>query len=395
MNSDPYDSAAWRTFGMLDADESAIFDEAMRHDPLLRSAHQEMDRLSAAIAAATVTPIPPKAGQLERLQARLGLQSQRRSHLWLGVSGWAAAAALAMVLVIDRREDSPSRSQLATTPEAPDFPEPRPRSALPAAPGAERGEPSPTDAVTPQDTAQASAHAVDADAKSIQRVETKRLVQEIAVLRENLRQYQNRDRVLFEAVPGMALPIIMKMNAPGAAEETADTLAANDNGSPIVSLLGDSMKFHPAFAAPTGMAGINSMEVRTIPDAAAAGVAMNTASDLPTAPPVEAADAQPPSAIPIYDAARDSGTLVVNNLPAAESGQVYNLWVTTANSEKPVYVGSLPQSRAAGADSFDFSLGSNMVIPSGFMLTKDPENQPSAPGDKNTVLKGPPAAGNR
>ena len=89
MNSDPYDSAAWRTFGMLDPDESAIFDEAMRHDPLLRSAYREMDRISAAIAAATTPPLDPKPGQLERLQYRLSLNRPKRRiplarHLRLG-----------------------------------------------------------------------------------------------------------------------------------------------------------------------------------------------------------------------------------------------------------------------------------------------------------------------
>ena len=71
MNSDPYDSAAWRTFGMLDADEPAIFDQAMHHDPVLRDAYLEMDRLSAAIAASAAAPIEPRTGQLERLQNRL------------------------------------------------------------------------------------------------------------------------------------------------------------------------------------------------------------------------------------------------------------------------------------------------------------------------------------
>lgn len=153
------------------------------------------------------------------------------------------------------------------------------------------------------------------------------------------------------------------------------------------------MKFHPAFAH---TAGLNSADARaSLPNPNPAGLEMNTVAGDTPAPPVEPAEPQAPSAIPIYDAARDSGTLVVNNLPAAEEGRVYNLWVTTAQSDKPVYVGSLPASRTPGADSFDFSLGSNMVIPSGFMLTKDPENQPAAPGESNTVLKGPPAASNR
>ena len=96
------------------------------------------------------------------------------------------------------------------------------------------------------------------------------------------------------------------------------------------------------------------------------------------------------TAIPIYDAARDSGTLVVSNLPAAENDEVYNLWVKTEAGAKPIYVGSLPESSATGADSFDFSLGSTMVFPSGFVLTKDPRDTPTTPTATNTVLQGPP-----
>jgi hypothetical protein len=63
MNSDPHETAAWRTFGMLDVDETANYDEAMRHDSGLRQAQQEMDCLVAAVAAVTTLPIKPRAGQ--------------------------------------------------------------------------------------------------------------------------------------------------------------------------------------------------------------------------------------------------------------------------------------------------------------------------------------------
>jgi len=97
-----------------------------------------------------------------------------------------------------------------------------------------------------------------------------------------------------------------------------------------------------------------------------------------------------PSAVPIYDAARDSGTLVVSNLPPAEAGAVYNLWVTGDSGGQPSYVGSLPQRSASGGDSFDFSLGSTSVLPTGFLLTKDPAGTPATPSQANTVLEGPP-----
>ncbi|MCX6866413.1 MAG: hypothetical protein NTV46_09400 [Verrucomicrobia bacterium] len=98
-----------------------------------------------------------------------------------------------------------------------------------------------------------------------------------------------------------------------------------------------------------------------------------------------------PTAIPIYDAARDSGTLVVSNLPPAAEGESYHLWVSTKIGEQPIYVGGLPESSASGADSFDFSLGSTMVLPSGFILTKDPQDTPAAPSEANIVLQGPPS----
>ena len=110
----------------------------------------------------------------------------------------------------------------------------------------------------------------------------------------------------------------------------------------------------------------------------------------PSAPPPTA----PPSAIPIYDPARDSGTLVVSNLPPAESGSSYNLWVRTPNADKPIFVGSLPaRNKTAAAESFDFTLGTNMALPSSFMLTKDPSDQPASPNAANTVLQGPPTPG--
>lgn len=377
MNSDPYDSAAWRTLGMLDADESAIFDEAMHHDPVLKGAYLEMDRLTAAIAAACSTPIAPKAGQLERLQSRLGLNKTKHLHLWLAITGWSAAAVLAAMLVLDhnRATSAPASGGSAASTEitpatAPTNPLATPADTAPATPPR-----------SDRDIAGNPPSAKDADLKAVVKVETKRLVQEIEVLRDNLEKFQHRDRVLFEPVPGMALPIIMKMNPPNASGEDAAALAANDSQSPVQLLLSDTMKLATDFTA--------------TPESQGAGVLAEnpTASVNPdSSPPLADAPAEivPPSAIPIYDAARDSGTLVVSNLPAASPGKVYNLWVTTHNGEKPVYVGSLPPVTSAKAETFDFSLGSNMVIPSGFTLTQDPEASPASPSAGNTVLQGPP-----
>ena len=368
MNSDPYDSAIWRSFGMLDADESAIFDEAARIDPLLRGALLEQDRLSAAIALATSTPVIPKAGQLERLEARLGLHKVRRGPWIAAISGWAAAAALAAMWLLDHhgmiRITNGSSKLAGQSVSSPNAPKTLPVPAVPKS----TPENTVRETPAPGDSTAVTAAVDENMIKSRVRAETKRLVQEIEVLRDNLEKFQNRDRVLFEPVPGMALPIVMTMNPPGADSEEEAAIAANADHSPIQILLNDELR---------GIAGGAKAEG----DLTAAGA--------DPSPPAEL-----PSAIPIYDPARDSGTLVVSNLPAAEQGKVYNLWVRTSNADKPVFVGTLPASdKSAAAESFDFTLGTNMALPSGFMLTKDPANQPASPSASNTVLQGPPTPG--
>ncbi len=307
MNSDPYDSAAWRAFGMLDADECAIFDETMRGDPALRKLSHEMDRLAAAIAASNVSPIRPSEDQLEKLQNGLKLNPARRTSIWIAASGWAAAAALAIVWLVSLSRNT-DRSASAALPEAP----------------AAAVEPA-TASTLPRGT----------------KIATKRLTQEITVLRENLERFQNRDRTLFTAVPGVALPVVMTMNPPG--------VPADD--SPLPSMLGDAARW----------------------------IAVANDSSEPDS-----------GAMAVYDAARDSGTLIVNYLPLPESGQFYNLWVTTSSADHPIYVGSLPESGEDGTVSFDFSLGSTMILPSGFTLTLDPPGAPAAPSETSIVLQGPP-----
>lgn len=317
MNSDPYDSAAWRTFGMLNADESSTFNEAMREDPALRKVSLEMDRLAAAIAASAAIPAAPAAGLLEEIQSRVKLNPAGRRRHWLAISGWAAALVMALILIF-----VPSEKTKQTT-------------------------------VSPPPLASDSTNTpASGDTQSSLKAVTERLTQEITELRENLEKYQHRDRALFTASPGMALPIVMTMTPPG--------MTAAD--FQITTLLGDALR-----AATVIPEEYPEEEADQIPEA----------------------QTIPPSAMPIYDSARDFGTLVINNLPDTPEGEIYNLWVTTHTGGEPVYVGSLPPSSAAGADSFDFRLGSTMVLPSGFMLTKDPVDQPTAPTAANIVLQGP------
>lgn len=373
MNSDPHDSAAWRTFGMLDADESAIFDSAMRADPALRDAYLEMDRLSAAIAAATATPIEPKPGQLERLQNRLGLHGSKRAYLWLGISGWAAAAVLALLLVLESTgtqhhpagDTASDATNKAAAPSSPTTPVDN------IAPHNKNAAETPGQTTDPHDPALVAAPSdpdKPMDNTQLAKIENQRLITEIQVLRETLEKIQHRDRVLFKAMPGMALPIVMTMRPPGLNSEDSASIAKNDEPAAITAMLGDALN------------AMNSLATGE----PSPGTAVIRASN-PTSPTLTH-----PSAVPIYDAARDSGTLVVSNLPPAETGLVYNLWVSGDPEGQPTFVGSLPQRSAAGGDSFDFSLGSTSILPTGFLLTKDPQGTPASPSISNTVLEGPP-----
>ncbi|RYD27236.1 MAG: hypothetical protein EOP87_21495, partial [Verrucomicrobiaceae bacterium] len=117
MNSDPHESAAWRAFGMLDTDKAAGFDESMRHDPELKQAYLEMESLTAAIAAVCVQPVEPRAGQLQRLERQLGIHSGRRTN-WAAISGWAAAAVLTLLLVLNRESQERKNLPVVSAPRA-------------------------------------------------------------------------------------------------------------------------------------------------------------------------------------------------------------------------------------------------------------------------------------
>lgn len=365
MNPDPRDSAAWRSFGMLTPDESEAFDEAVSHDPTLENACQEMDRLAAAIAVTSVRPVVPRAGQLDRLRRRLDLPAAKRTN-WPAISGWAAAAALAGFAVVRPTPVLPTATVAKSSATSPTSP---PNIAV----AASTEETDDADAISFPILPASTEEVTEIDQSLVVKGETKRLIQEIEVLRDKLESLQIRDRERFDPTPGMVWPIVVRMvppdppitappvyqaaaaatGQPAPAIPTATTPTADD--PPMTAMLGDAL----AYARQT---------VPTPP---------------PTPPPVT------PSAIPIYDAARDKGTLVINNLPVITAAESYNLWVSTDNSEQPIYVGRLPESSKPGADSIDFSLGATAIVPSGFLLTRDPRGTPHAPSNQSTILLGP------
>ncbi len=328
MNFDPYDSVVWKSFGMLDADEASLFEDAMLREPGLRRACLEMDRLAAAIAATSAEPVMPQPDQLEHLQRRLGLvRGGRKCPLWVAVSGWAAAVALACLLAWNHF-NAPENSSVVVP-------------SVVQAP------------VTPATTGNGASV-----------LEIKRLNDEIELMRRSLEEFHERDRVMFQVLPGRALPLVMIMVAPGEKPVYRP---------PLTAMLGDALAAtnrHPVVVE-------DAADPEPVPDSG------NAETEV-------ALVAEPPMAVPIYDAARDSGTLVVSNLPPAGEGNAYNFWVITDVGGKPVCLGNLPESSALGADSFDFSLGSSMVLPVGFLVTLDPQNAPASPTEENTVLQGPP-----
>ena len=349
MNSDPHESAAWRAFGMLDADEAAAFDSAMRQDPELKNAYREMESLTAAVAAVTTVPISPRAGQLESLHLRLGIGATRRTN-WLGISGWAAAVVLTAFLVLNNRpggknivSSNPATDPVLTTQQP--FPEIHPQTGELIVENS-----SGLELITDEtlDGENLPAPAPVEPSAAIVRVETKRHIQEIEILREQIGDFQERDRKRFEVVPDMAWPLVMRMTPP----RSGIALVRENEPTPLTAMLGDALT-------------------------AADGSGQSLAST----------DGEP-YAIPIYDAARDIGTLYVKDLPATED-EDYVLWRQDDSGEQPILVGKLPKSNKKKSESFDFNLGKAATVPTAFILTKDRKGQTRPPSAANIVLQGP------
>lgn len=345
---------------MLDSEEASAFDETMRHDPELRSAFREMDRLASAVAVTATIPIAPRAGQLERLHLRLGLSPQKRPN-WLGISGWAAAACLALLLVIDRNSFSPSRPADSVAKSSEVRLDEKVAAAAEQRVISEKLQQSNLAPVIDDSIPQATEHG--SDGSVVVKVETKRLIQEIEVLREKLETVEQRDRQRFEPKPGMAWPIVMRMLPPATSGSIVGPLASNAEERTLTEEIVDALASSSMTAAGANHRGMQPSAPRTA-DTGASG-------------------------IPIYDPTQGQGTLMVENLPEKAADQDYHLWVQTEQNGKPLRVGKLPEFSNVGANSFDFSLGARGVIPTAFILTKGNNSNPAVPSDSNTVLRGP------
>jgi hypothetical protein len=357
MNSDPHESAAWRAFGMLDAEESAAFDDALRENADLRDAYREINALTAAVAAAQVKPLQTRAGDFERLQTRLGLRHKRPVNL-LGISGWAIAASLALLLVVSHR---PRVEAGGNTAQAPTGASGTTESATDA-PAENHTERIPVMSENPLAASATSAATTDeTEANTPRKVETMRLIQEISVLREKLEKVAKRDERRFEIVPGRSWPVMMTMAPPQESEEDDET---QEEAPALTSRVAD------ALAGISSISGDPSASFAPDESAAASGTAI-------------------PAAIPIYDPVTDEGAIVVAGLPQPEEDMGNFLWVATETSDVPVLVGQLPPNESQQAVSIDFELGTKGILPTSFILTKGDIGSPAAPSAKNTILIGP------
>lgn len=336
---------------MLDADEAAGFDEAMRRDPVLSGAYREVECLTAAIAAVVTHPVTPQSGQLERLHLRLGLNVAKTTN-WFGISGWAAAAVLLLWLLGNRNEALKKLTLHEVQPVRVSVAKPPDSAKLT------------TDAVSsmedlarknsPDKRSQIVSHTAELNA--VVKRETQRLTQEIEALSDRLEIARERDRSRFEAVPGLSRPVVMRMKP----LESLVTEIPVTEEPPISTVIGDAL----ASAVPPEFKG--------------------DASPIPVALPTIL------SAISVYDPALDTGTIVIaGEMPKDSLGGPPQLWMLT-DDDIPIYVGTLPELNAQGdQNNFDFSFGIKSTIPRSFILTKGSRGTPIPPSPDNTLLVGP------
>lgn len=110
----------------------------------------------------------------------------------------------------------------------------------------------------------------------------------------------------------------------------------------------------------------------------------NTASAPPPAPS-SGFEGGYPYALPIIDE-QGRGTLIVQNLPPAPEGEVYQLWMRDARSSTPIQIATL-QSPSQGFGHFSFNAAG--FLPSSYLMTREKAGQITTPSG-TVILKGPP-----
>lgn len=317
--------------------------------PQSRQKQKLLNLVATIVAVDHSCPMRPSAGSLDIIHRKISHRSdmsvKQRLFVW---SGWAAAALITLFAVIrpslnpvEALTKHDGGTSTILKPLLPD--QPQDNSLLdPANNNADHSsEAENNTASTPHDKSRSM------------REQQRSLIQKIEALRNEVDLLASRDTERLIAQNGVTWPIIMKLTAPGSDPATA--IVQN----PILGAI---------------------LNQDSLTDASFEGENAKTA---PTTP-----DLTIPSAVPIYDPARDIGQLLVNNLSPQTEGQAYFLWVQSDNAPQPVLVGTLPDT-IGNSETFDFKLGSTGIIPDQFLITQDTAISPQIPNSSNTVLQGP------
>jgi hypothetical protein len=322
-----------------------------RVDLLCRQRRSVADLASAVIALDHSDAMKPRLESWNKIVGKMSFdQPISRSQRVIAWTGWAAAAVAVFLLM--QKNIGPMHSG-----DTPAQSAGMPLDALPS-----------ENAASPVDISRMpSAIMDDHDKKESQKMvkettqiheQQRSLIQEIETLRKQMAVLASRDTERLVPQHGVSWPIIMKLTAPG-----------TDPSAAVVDypLLHSMLQF-------------DAKDAR--------GVVPQ--SPLLSDRAVHPSDQSPalPSAVPIYDPARDVGLLVISNLDKPKNDQAYHLWVQSDTSPQPVLVGTLPD-HIATTETFDFKLGSVGIMPDQFLVTQDPREAPRFPDPKNTILLGP------
>ncbi len=318
------------------------------------------DVVSTVIALENSQPLRPQGKTLNAIHRAISLhQPQSIWQMIYASSGWAAAAAMTMIFVLQQEKTAPSSSHLAgkkTTPAATGVTT-RANGVSQTLPDLPIASADSSPPISPND--QALATTIPPKNLSPENAEGQRkLIQEIETLREKVADLTSRDSVRMAIRSGVSWPVIMKLTSP------------NVNAEAVVvqnPLLG-------AFLEPDrALARIDSEE---------------TSSPQTTEEPVVTPDPTLPSAIPVYDPARDLGQIMFDKVPTIEEGENMNLWVVYEGVATPQQVGTFPGGIKDG-ETISFQLGSKGMIPKDFIITQDAQNAAAQPNEANILLSSP------
>lgn len=430
----PAEEAFWHAFGL----EKVELPPECADDEELPTP-EEVDLISTVVALCGTAPAVPSAQVWEEIQARVQSEQRAPFHAfpWRPVvtwGGWGVAASLAALLTWKGAHSPAPLDMAATAPAAPATGEvsastpassptpPVPTPLSPATPHAVAAAPLPAPLPPPAFVETPSEVTLPSE-----KAEKHRLIQEIETLRAQLAQLQERSQERLAIIPGVSWPVVIEMRPPGVQMETEDV--------PITSRLGDALVSQapspgPALAAALTEAGPGTF---TAPPPSAAPPTLAEADTAASSTNTTSRPRTTPSATPIYDPARDVGTLALHNFdelkrlhlalrpsgtmpaeaapltsltspgtavslmntqtePAAGTGTgtgpIYSLWVKAASTGEPILVGQIPNDLPANT-SVDFSLGTTGIIPQGFYILGTFAEEPLRYDPQRVLLQGP------